>query len=295
MTPTPLDPNIAEIEDNVLTYYKGFTLALGGTFNETDSLVWFTTGRPYFPRFNGVLRSVLPPGQDLSSLVDPVLEYFVSNHLPFFWANYPPGETPGLEEHLRAKGVLAATYSLQTMGCSLSELPANTPPPDVEISVVRGPESLHPQPGGPESLHPQPGGPEDQAAWLDILMEGFQEPEQTRPDFGEYMRRTSAEPQLLFQNFLARWQGAPAATASLLRAHRAAGLYHVTTLPAFRRRGLGKAITLSVMQTARQMGYDRMVLLATPDGYPLYQGLGYTDVASLDLFVCMGSAPGRSG
>jgi GNAT superfamily N-acetyltransferase len=285
MIPTPLDPNIAEIEDNVLTYYKGFTLALGGTFNETDSLVWFTTGRAYFPRFNGVLRSVLPPGQDLASVVDPLLEYFVSNHLPFFWANYPPGEMPGLEDYLRAKGVLAATYSLQAMGCSLSELPANTPPPDIEISVVRG----------PESLHPQPGGPEDQAARLDIRKEGFQEPEQTRPDFGDYVRRTCAEPQLLFQNFLARWQGAPAATASLLRAHRAAGLYHVTTLPAFRRRGLGKAITLSVMQTARQMGYDRMVLLATPDGYPLYQGLGYKTAASLDLFVCMGSAPGRSG
>ncbi len=285
MTPAPLDPNIAEIEDNILTYYKGFTLALGGSFNETDSLVWFTTGRAYFPRFNGVLRTMLPPGQDLASLVDPVLEYFLTNHLPFFWANSPPGGAAGLEEHLRAKGVVSATYSLEAMGCSLSNLPANMLPPEIEINEV----------GRPDADAGSPGHAQDQAAWLDILMEGFQEPEQTRPDFGDYLRRSSAEPQLLFHNFLARWQGVPAATGSLLLAPQAAGLYHVTTLPTYRGRGLGKAITLAVMQAARQMGYDRMVLLATPDGYPLYQRLGYAAVASVDLFVFMGSAPMQGG
>lgn len=275
MTPASFKPQITEIEDNILTYYKGFTLALGGAFNENDSLAWFSTGRAYFPRFNGVLRTVLSPGQDLASMVDPVLEHFLSNHLSFFWANYPPGGAPGLEDYLRATGKLSATYSLPAMGRGLSELPANRMPLEIEISEVRGPE--------------------EQAAWLDILMEGFQEPVPTRPDFQEYLRRSTADPHILCQHYLARWQGLPAATATLLRAPRAAGLYHVTTLPAYRGRGLGTAVTLATMEAARKMGYKRVVLLASSDGYPLYQRLGYEEVDSVDLFVFMGSGQGQDG
>lgn len=270
MTSFPADPKIAEVEDNILTYYQGFTLSLGGKFTETDSLTWFTTGRNYFARFNGVLRTVIPPGKDLAGIVDPVLGYFQSNHLPFFWADYPPGGATGLEEYLRAKGVLSATYSLPAMGRGLSELPANPMPPEIEISEVRGPE--------------------EQAAWLDILMEGFQEPVPTRSDFQEYLRRSTADPHILCQHYLARWQGVPCSIATLLRAPRAAGLYHVTTLPAYRGRGLGTAVTLAAMEAAQKMGYERVILFASPDGYPLYQHLGFETVAPGDLYIWNGAA-----
>jgi GNAT superfamily N-acetyltransferase len=272
---SPDDPHIVDYEDNLLNNFKSITLSLDGTFTETDTLTWFDTGRPYFPRFNGVLRTVLSPGQDLASVVDPVLAHFQERRLPFFWADYPPGAASGLVEILRARGVSIGPYTLQGMARSLRDLPESPKREEIAITEVRSTQ--------------------EEAEWLDILMEGFHEPEPTRPDFREFLRRSVVDPQYRFHHYLARWQGAPCAIASLLRAPQAAGLYHVTTLPAYRGRGLGTAITLETMLIARQMGYERMVLFATPEGYPLYLGMGFEEGLRIELYISMGGGEPKDG
>jgi hypothetical protein len=59
---------------------------------------------------------------------------------------------------------------------------------------------------------------------------------------------------------LARWQGEPCAISTLLSARYSAGIYHVTTLPTFRSRGLGMVLTLTAMQTAEGCGFSSVVL-----------------------------------
>jgi len=92
---------------------------------------------------------------------------------------------------------------------------------------------------------------QDQADWLDVHMAGFEEP-------------------------------------AALYAPLVAGIYHVTTLPADRGRGLGKALTLAAMHAARAAGYADAFLAATPSGFPLYQRLGFETVVSAEIDVWNG-------
>lgn len=47
------------------------------------------------------------------------------------------------------------------------------------------------------------------------------------------------------------------------------------TLPGFRRRGYGRGLMEFMIKTAGERGFDRLVLNATPDGYPLYLACGF--------------------
>lgn len=256
------------IEENALTYYQSIARLLGGQYHEQEHLVWFTTGRRSLLRFNGVLKTAVPCTEDLSRVADPVLDVFLSQNLPFFWVDWPGVGTPGLGEYLRSKGLPWMVFRSPPMIRTLDDLPPLPALESVEIIEVRTPR--------------------DQADWLDVLMEGFTEPEPARPDFQQYLANSLAEPQPVFQHFLARWQGEPCAISTLLRAPHSAGIYHVTTLPAYRGRGLGSALTLKAMHAARS-DYSHTILFATPDGYPLYQRLGFEPSSPGDLFCWNGN------
>ncbi len=86
---------VQAIEENALTYYKSIARVLGGDFFESNEFAWFTTGRRCLYRFNGVVRTVTRP-EKLDGLADPILETFISQRLPFFWADFPDDGTPGL-------------------------------------------------------------------------------------------------------------------------------------------------------------------------------------------------------
>lgn len=77
------------VEDNFLTYYRGIVRHLGGRFNEDEHVTWFATGRRSLLRFNAVLRTVANSPEALRRLADPILDLFLSQKLPFFWAAWP--------------------------------------------------------------------------------------------------------------------------------------------------------------------------------------------------------------
>jgi len=252
------------VEDNIMTYYRGIARHLGGRFIETEQVAWFTTGRRSLLRFNAVLRTVAGSSEALRRLADPILEVFLSRRLPFFWAAWPPSGAPGLADYLAATGLPFLRFKAPAMARRLDDLPAVVLPAGVEIARVQTAR--------------------DQADWLDVHMEGFEEPEAARPDFEQYLAGSLAEPQSSLEHYVARWRGEPCAISTLLAAPLAAGIYHVTTLPAYRGRGLGKALTLAAMQSARRTGYAEAILFATPSGFPLYQRLGFETVTTAELF-----------
>jgi ribosomal protein S18 acetylase RimI-like enzyme len=54
-----------------------------------------------------------------------------------------------------------------------------------------------------------------------------------------------------------------------------AGIYDMGVWPAYRRRGIGRALTLSACRVARDAGCTHAVLNATPDGELLYSTVGF--------------------
>lgn len=251
------------IEENVSAYYRSITDSLDGQFFEQEQIAWFTSGRRSLMRFNGVLR-FHAPAQELHKIAKPVLEHFLINDLPFFWADYPPGTTPGLGQYLSSLGVQLAATDMPAMQRGLDDLPAQRLPETLEIVPVRTEQ--------------------DQLEWLEVLMRGFPEPEGAREDLQQFLHHSLCQLPSRWRHFLGRWQGEPCAISSLLCASLAGGIYHVVTLPAYRGRGLAKALTREAMRVAREIGFNSAVLFATPDGYPLYQKLGFKTVMTADLY-----------
>jgi ribosomal protein S18 acetylase RimI-like enzyme len=79
--------------------------------------------------------------------------------------------------------------------------------------------------------------------------------------------------------------GRPVATSRLSAAGGAAGLYGVLTLPAFRGRGIGRAMTLEALLAAREAGLRIGALQATDMGYGLYRALGYEELFRYTLYA----------
>jgi len=265
--------HIQAFEDNILAHYRGIARHLGGQFIENAQVAWFTTGRRSLLRFNAVLRTIAGSPEELRRLADPILELFLSRKLPFFWAVWPPDGAPGLADYLSATGLPLLHFSAPAMARRLDDLPDVALPDGVEIARVQTAQ--------------------DQADWLAIHMIGFADPAAARPDFAQYLANSLAESPQEVEHYVARWRGEPCAIATLLAAPLAAGIYHVTTLPAYRGRGLGNALTLAVMHSARRAGYTEATLLATPSGYPLYQRLGFETVATAELFGWQGAGDGE--
>ncbi len=263
------------IEANAIAYYRELSRCLGGQFSEQAEIVWFATGRRSLPRFNGVLRTVVARPEELGGVVRPVLDLFLARDLPFFWVDWPAVGTPGLGRHLQASGLALTAITMPAMTRTLKALPRAPLPPEVELSRVQTVQ--------------------DQAAWLNVFMAGSDLPAPARPDFGQFLAGSLAEPAPVFNHFLARWHGEPCAVSTLLRAGSAAGIYHVATLPAFRGCGLGTALTLAAMQAAQAVGAETAILFATPSGFPVYQRMGFETASTADLHIWTGAGSPASG
>ncbi len=80
------------------------------------------------------------------------------------------------------------------------------------------------------------------------------------------------------------WNGKMVSTAMILKHQNSAGVYLITTLPEFQRKGLGKQITIEALNLAYQMGCDHAVLQATPSGLSVYQSIGFTKQCEIPVF-----------
>lgn len=72
--------------------------------------------------------------------------------------------------------------------------------------------------------------------------------------------------------------GQPASTGQFYLQDGLVILDDIATSPDFRKRGLAKKMLHHLLNTAKQMGYHQAALIATPDGYPVYQKLGFQPI-----------------
>jgi ribosomal protein S18 acetylase RimI-like enzyme len=92
------------------------------------------------------------------------------------------------------------------------------------------------------------------------------------------------------RTFLARRDGAPLATSTLISAGGVAGLYNVGTLPDARRTGLGRLVSVAAMVAGREAGYRVGVLQSSPLGEPIYRAIGFEERARFTFATRMPAA-----
>lgn len=76
-------------------------------------------------------------------------------------------------------------------------------------------------------------------------------------------------------------------TSSLLYCGRQAGIYMVSTLPAFQGRGFAGTLIRFVYSAAKASGYDSVVLHSTQAGLEFYRRLGFREYGSLNLYYSL--------
>jgi ribosomal protein S18 acetylase RimI-like enzyme len=112
---------------------------------------------------------------------------------------------------------------------------------------------------------------EDLAHFQETAFAGFGLPAAAGSQF--LTEQLWARPNLRF--YLGTIGGEPACTSALVTTESVAGIYWVATLEAFRRRGLGEAITWEAVRGGIDAGCDVASLQASVLGEPVYRRMGF--------------------
>ncbi|HZQ38079.1 MAG TPA: GNAT family N-acetyltransferase [Dehalococcoidia bacterium] len=86
-------------------------------------------------------------------------------------------------------------------------------------------------------------------------------------------------------HYLGVLDGRPVGTAMRFTSHRIAGVFNVSTVPDYRRRGIGAALTWRAALDGLAQGCLASALQASTLGEPVYRGMGYRTVLTYHLWL----------
>lgn len=139
----------------------------------------------------------------------------------------------------------------------LDRLDGVDPSRDVSIARVRTPDDVRRY------------GEVDGPAWHEIT-QGIARTAAAFPDFALFLHEADGEP----------------CATSMAVAHRGiVGVYNVQVRPAFRRRGLGRAMTAAAVAYGREQGCRAAVLQSTEMGFPVYRSMGFETRYSVNQYT----------
>jgi GNAT superfamily N-acetyltransferase len=224
----------------------------GATVRDEPGLLLVDSGLPT-DTFNVVCRTRLRP-RDADASIAAAVAHFRAKAFPFAWW-VGPGATPeDLDARLTAHGLRRAEQETG-MAVDLSRLPALTLPPGLTVRRV--------------------STERDMADFARVVASNWEPLDLSVLDFYARTARAALAPDSPVRFYVGSLDGAPVATSECHLSHGVAGLYSVSTLKAFRRRGIGAALTLAPLLEAREAGYRTATLQASAEGEPVYARLGF--------------------
>lgn len=241
------------LDANMMNYWLGYGAAAGSAIEEPGRVAYLTPV-PH-PLFNGAIVSSVHDGlENFAKVVGVALAKAGGNGL---WWLSPEAVAAGAADRLVAVGLREAG-TVPAMTVDLGSLPPADTQPDLTIRQV-------------ESTA-------DRALWGELAAQGtgFEEPA---------VRALAAlEPRIPAERLggqarlLAEYKGKAVATGALVRSGDLVGAYAIATLPDFRRRGIGRAITRHALELGAAGGARTGVLQSSPMGRPVYEKMGFREV-----------------
>jgi GNAT superfamily N-acetyltransferase len=262
------------VEASVVAFYSHFGRMPGARLEAGPELTWVMTGIPA-PHFNAVLRTQLASSladAERNAHIAAMLDRFRSRGLPALWWVMPSTVPASLGDVLLAHGLTSAG-TRPGMAMELAALPDTasedgTAAPGLEIETVTDVPTYE--------------------CWVEVFAACYGYSPEVVTAYRALTAQAElgpAQPPQPVRHYLGRLEGEPVAIATLLLDAGTAGLYHVGTLPAARRRGIGAAIALAPLLDARRLGYRVGVLFSSPMGVNIYRRLGFQTVCQLDRYA----------
>lgn len=260
--PNTPDPFLVELaEESTYAYQMTYARLPGGESDTDGQVTWYRSGVSG-EFFNGILRASFAE-ERLDESIQGALAPFRSRNLSMRWYIGPSSQPPGLERGLIRCG-MRFSWSGPALAAALDDLRAPEKRAEgLACERVEGQVAL--------------------AEWIDLWL-GSAPPEAqqrlkwvyTVSDYGKALELCL---------YLGRVDGRAVATACVYYGCRAAAVKHVTTMPAFQRRGIASMLTLFALDDAREHGCRYAALTSSPEGYPVYRRLGFKEVCRFTRYI----------
>ena len=245
---------VAAIEDNTIESIRSWTKWSRLHLHQDPDVLWTSSEIPYFI-FNMVL-SVSPSAEPLG-VIDAALSQAKERKVPIAWWVGPSNSIPDLAKSLEDKG-LARGAELAGMAVDLHTL-------DEKASVPRG------------FTLSKVSDRDALATWCRIMTAVSQFPDFASLAWLEMYQDMGILDDPQWHLYLGNIDGKPVGTSGLFLAHGVAGIHGVVTIPEFRGRGVGTAMTLSPLIDARRKGYEIGVLFSSEMAVGIYRRLGFQE------------------
>lgn len=255
---------LTALESNMIAFWSVYGRANGNTWQATSDVVWFYTGVPV-PLFNGVLSTKLKP-EGLKTTFDAIQKKIDEQAAPAFWWIGPQSKPDNIS-------ALLELYGLQPAG----EIPGMV----IDLSSIENTLVTI-----PNFTIQKVSSVEMQLLWAQLAGMGSGFPAVATEALARLEVTLADDPQYKAQyRYVGFLQGTPVAVSAMVLDSGVAGIYAVATIPAVRRKGIGRMMTVTPLLEARRAGYRVGILQASPMGYPLYKEIGFREVLKHRLYI----------
>lgn len=247
-------------EDNYIAYFEGFSCLPRLEFHRDPEISWFISDGP---PGTSVQRTRFT-SENADARIEETLQYFKSHTKSGWWQVLPSSQPADMPQRLLAHG-LEKIEGRPVMTLDLSTLDGelNTSP-NFRVELVKDEAGLR--------------------QWYEVSAAGFEATlDQVQVYFDAY-ECLGFGPDSNFLHYTGYLYDEAVTSSTLLLAGGIAGIYDVSTTPAARRQGFGRAITLAPLLKARAGGYHYAVLQSSHEGYNVYRQLGFSELYTEDNY-----------
>lgn len=270
-TAKPLAEMGSLVQENLYALFRAMSANLpGGELVETPALSFHHTF-PSNPMFKGVWATHLAPDQ-VDDAIDRAIAWFQARDAPFFFWWSGQGTTPDdLGACLQARGLLDMAEQQKELAAGIKQTEQGAPCMTADLHQMN--ETVLEQTPTDFTIKEI----DDEAGLYDfkrVFVESYEIPDWAGQAWVDATLSIGIgkTPWRMYVGYLG---GEPVATNMLFNGGGVASVYAVATLPAARGKGIGAAITLQPLLTAREMGYRYGVLFSSEMGVRVYERIGF--------------------